>query len=160
MSLARFHFSTLQMGEDGVEPPEPEGNRFTVCAATSTEYSPRTGNSPVSNRFIVLCFPLSNLITASGFTELFRIFAFLEIREERRISFLHSLKLQDLCTTFKTLERYQKMEMALRDLHAVSWSSIVTNVIILISFSTRITAWVALIEVMEVPGLEPGTFRL
>lgn len=85
---------------------------------------------------------------------------FLEIREERRISFLHSLKLQDLCTTFKTLERYQKTEMALRDLHAVSWSSIVTNVIILISFSTRITAWVALIEVMEVPGLEPGTFRL
>nr|DAL61628.1 MAG TPA_asm: hypothetical protein [Caudoviricetes sp.] len=48
---------------------------------------------------------------------------FLEIREERRISFLHSLKLQDSCAIFKTLERYQKMEMVLRDLHAVSWSS-------------------------------------
>lgn len=43
MSLARFRFSTLRMGEDGVEPPEPLSNRFTVGTATSTEYSPKSG---------------------------------------------------------------------------------------------------------------------
>lgn len=26
--------SAAQMGKDGVAPPEPEGNRFTVCPAT------------------------------------------------------------------------------------------------------------------------------
>lgn len=46
------------MGEDGVEPPEPESNRFTVCTATYTEYSPKTRAPRVSNMFIVLCFPL------------------------------------------------------------------------------------------------------
>ena len=58
LSLARCRFSTLRMGEDGVEPPEPESNRFTVCTATSTEYSPITRKPRVSNMFIVLCFPL------------------------------------------------------------------------------------------------------
>lgn len=58
LSLARCRFSTLRMGEDGVEPPEPESNRFTVCPATSTEYSPKTRTPRVSNMFIVLCFPL------------------------------------------------------------------------------------------------------
>ena len=46
------------MGEDGVEPPELLSNRFTVCPATSTEYSPITRKPRVSNMFIVLCFPL------------------------------------------------------------------------------------------------------
>lgn len=51
-------YSDEIMGEDGVEPPEPESNRFTVCTATSTEYSPKTRAPRVSNMFIVLCFPL------------------------------------------------------------------------------------------------------
>ena len=46
------------VGEDGVEPPELLSNRFTVCPATSTEYSPITRKPRVSNMFIVLCFPL------------------------------------------------------------------------------------------------------
>lgn len=58
MNLARFRFSTLRMGEDGVEPPEPLSNRFTVGIATSTKYSPITRKPRVSNMFIVLCFPL------------------------------------------------------------------------------------------------------
>ena len=36
--------------------PSHNGNRFTVCPATPTVYSPITGIIPVSNRFIVLCF--------------------------------------------------------------------------------------------------------
>lgn len=46
------------MGEDGVEPPEPLSNWFTASTATSTEYSPKTRKTRVSNMFIVLCFPL------------------------------------------------------------------------------------------------------
>ena len=38
--------------------PNHNGNRFTVCPATSTEYSPKTRTPRVSNMFIVLCFPL------------------------------------------------------------------------------------------------------
>lgn len=38
--------------------PNHNGNRFTVCPATSTEYSPKTRGFRVSNMFIVLCFPL------------------------------------------------------------------------------------------------------
>lgn len=38
--------------------PNHNGNRFTVCTATSTEYSPITRKPRVSNMFIVLCFPL------------------------------------------------------------------------------------------------------
>lgn len=38
--------------------PNHNGNRFTVCPATSTEYSPKTRKTRVSNMFIVLCFPL------------------------------------------------------------------------------------------------------
>ena len=41
-------YSDEIMGEDGVEPPEPESNRFTVCPATSTEYSPKTRKTRVS----------------------------------------------------------------------------------------------------------------
>ena len=55
-------YSDEIMGEDGVEPPEPESNRFTVCTATSTEYSPKTRAPRVSNMFIVLCFPLGCFI--------------------------------------------------------------------------------------------------
>ena len=51
-------YSDEIMGEDGVEPPEPESNRFTVCTATSTEYSPKTRGARVSNDFFVLCVPL------------------------------------------------------------------------------------------------------
>lgn len=65
-------YSDEIMGEDGVEPPEPESNRFTVCTATSTEYSPKTRAPRVSNMFIVLCFPLGCLCRASP-TKLFRI---------------------------------------------------------------------------------------
>lgn len=56
--LPHISYSDEIMGEDGVEPPEPESNRFTVCTATSTEYSPKTRAPRVSNMFIVLCFPL------------------------------------------------------------------------------------------------------
>ena len=42
--------------------PNHNGNRFTVCPATSTEYSPITRKNRVSNRFIVLCFPLSSFL--------------------------------------------------------------------------------------------------
>lgn len=38
--------------------PNHNGNRFTICPATSTEYSPKTRGFRVSNMFIVLCFPL------------------------------------------------------------------------------------------------------
>lgn len=38
--------------------PNHNGNRFTVCPATPTEYSPRTRTPRVSNDFFVLCVPL------------------------------------------------------------------------------------------------------
>ena len=38
--------------------PNHNGNRFTVCPATSTEYSPKTQTLWVSNDFFVLCVPL------------------------------------------------------------------------------------------------------
>ena len=64
-------YSDEIMGEDGVEPPEPESNRFTVCTATSTEYSPKTRAPRVSNMFIVLCFPLSTSFSAVDSLDIF-----------------------------------------------------------------------------------------
>lgn len=51
--------------------PNHNGNRFTVCHATSTEYSPRTRKNRVSNRFIVLCFPLSTSFSAVDSLDIF-----------------------------------------------------------------------------------------
>ena len=51
--------------------PNHNGNRFTVCPATSTEYSPITRKNRVSNRFIVLCFPLSTSFSAVDSLDIF-----------------------------------------------------------------------------------------
>lgn len=51
--------------------PSRNGNCFTGSPATSTVYSPKTRKNRVSNRFIVLCFPLSTSFSAVDSLDIF-----------------------------------------------------------------------------------------
>lgn len=51
--------------------PNHNGNCFTGSPATPTVYSPLTRKNRVSNRFIVLCFPLSTSFSAVASLDIF-----------------------------------------------------------------------------------------